>query len=787
MKHIIKLTIILTTLTMVSCGQKAVQKQQPSPPSQPTLTATKSGTPKNIIALNRLAKRTVVEIVSESFLTGDDKYIREASGVIIGKKDSTYYVLTANHISDSDDGLFVVTRSEKPGKRGEVQPLKFIKRYPKEDLAVVAFASLTDYEVAVVGEASLLDDGDGVYVGGWPGAEDSEGFQFTPALVTNPRAGNNLNYQPTVPGEDVSEGMSGGAVLNEAGQLVAIHVGLTRFGGDGDGVLISTFLRMVPSEVEEVLVRGTPVASKSRKRENQTPRISGNATPSPTKKAVLTRNSISTATNIYEVRTFNKTSLHTDNVWSLAISPDGQTIVTGSGDNTIKVWDMATGNLKATLSGHTSWIRSVAISPDGQTIVSGSYDKTIKVWDMAKGNLKATLSGHTDNVNSVAISPDGQTIVSGSDDKTIKVWDLGTGNLKAIIFGHSNQQHLQIAGEIGDRSEEGRALGNLGNAYWSLGEYEKAIEYHQQHLQIARKISDRSEEGRALGSLGMPYFSLGEYEKAIEYYQQHLQIAREIGDRSGESITLGNLGMPYHFLGEYEKAIEYHQQSLQIAREIGNRSGEGRALGNLGVTYKSQGEYEKAIEYHHQSLQIAREIGNRSGESIVLGNLGNAYHSLGEYEKVIEYHHQSLQIAREIGDRPGEGRTLGNLGNAYFFLEEYDKAIEYYRQDLQISREIGNRSEEGIVQLNWGETLLKLEKYAESLEYSQAALGIFQQIGNPHHQAIALKNIAATHQHLGNLDAARQYCDEALAIFTELGVPELKECQELREKLGARH
>ncbi len=79
--------------------------------------------------------------------------------------------------------------------------------------------------------------------------------------------------------------------------------------------------------------------------------------------------------------------------------------------------------------------------------------------------------------------------------------------------------------------------------------------------------------------------------------------------------------------------------------------------------------------------------------------------------------------------------------------------------------------------------MLKLEKYAESLKYSQAALEIFQQIGNPHYQAIALQNIAEAHQHLGNLDAARQYCHEAIAIFTELGVPQLKECQELREEI----
>ncbi|MGK7960696.1 S1 family peptidase, partial [Crocosphaera sp.] len=169
MKHIIKLTIILITFTLVSCGEKAVQNKQSSQPEQPTFVARQPGTPLNPFALNRLAKQTVVEIVSESFLTGGDKYIPTGSGVIIGKKDSTYYVLTANHISDIDDGFSVFIRSEKPGERGEVQSVKFIKRYPREDLAVVAFASLTDYEVAEVGEASQLDDDHQVYVAGWPG------------------------------------------------------------------------------------------------------------------------------------------------------------------------------------------------------------------------------------------------------------------------------------------------------------------------------------------------------------------------------------------------------------------------------------------------------------------------------------------------------------------------------------------------------------------------------------------------------------------------------------------
>ena len=139
---------------------------------------------------------------------------------------------------------------------------------------------------------------------------------------------------------------------------------------------------------------------------------------------------INYATNISEVRTLTG---HSKRVWSVAISPDGQTICSGGDDNNIKVWDLATGRLKATLTGHREWVGSVAISPDGRTVVSGSLDNTIKVWDLATGHLKTTFIGYSGGVYSVAISPDGQTVVSSGGDQTLKVWDLATGHLKTTF------------------------------------------------------------------------------------------------------------------------------------------------------------------------------------------------------------------------------------------------------------------------------------------------------------------------------------------------------------------
>ena len=145
---------------------------------------------------------------------------------------------------------------------------------------------------------------------------------------------------------------------------------------------------------------------------------------------------------LYDTATHKEVALftgHTREVTSVAFSPDGATIASGSRDNTVRLWDAVTGQPKTTLTGHTRQVVSVAYSPDGATIASGGgyNDQTVRLWDAVTGQPKATLMGHTGRVTSVAFSPDGNTLASGSFQE-VRLWDVVTGQPKATLTGHTD-------------------------------------------------------------------------------------------------------------------------------------------------------------------------------------------------------------------------------------------------------------------------------------------------------------------------------------------------------------
>jgi len=142
---------------------------------------------------------------------------------------------------------------------------------------------------------------------------------------------------------------------------------------------------------------------------------------------------------IWEVATGEELrTLTGHSVYSVVYSPDGRYLASGSSDNTIKIWEVATGKKLRTLTGHSDSVESVVYSPDGRYLASGSWDNTIKIWEVATGKKLRTFTGHSNWVWSVVYSPDGRYLASGSSDKTIKIWEVATGKELRTLTGHSD-------------------------------------------------------------------------------------------------------------------------------------------------------------------------------------------------------------------------------------------------------------------------------------------------------------------------------------------------------------
>jgi WD40 repeat protein len=137
---------------------------------------------------------------------------------------------------------------------------------------------------------------------------------------------------------------------------------------------------------------------------------------------------------------------HGKSVTTMAFAPNGRLLLSGSDDNTVKVWDIGTGKELLSFSGHGGGIEAVAVSPDGRyalsaseapiSIRSGEQIATMKLWEIATGKTLRTFSGHAGGVKSVVISPDGRFALSGGDDKRMKLWELSTGRELRSFAGH---------------------------------------------------------------------------------------------------------------------------------------------------------------------------------------------------------------------------------------------------------------------------------------------------------------------------------------------------------------
>ena len=341
---------------------------------------------------------------------------------------------------------------------------------------------------------------------------------------------------------------------------------------------------------------------------------------------------------------------------------------------------------------------------------------------------------------------------------------------KALIINKNifGEEHADVAS----------SYNNLGNDYRHLGQYNEATEYHEKALIINKKIFGEGHVDVALSynNLGNDYQLLGQYSEAKEYHEKALIINKKIfGEEHADvASSYNNLGNDYQLLGQYNEAKEYHEKALIIKKKIlgEEHANVASSYNNLGNDYQLLGQYNEAKEYHEKALIINKKIFGDEHVNVALSynNLGSDYRHLGQYNEAKEYHKKALIIYKKIfgEEHANTASSYNNLGNDYHYLGQYNEAKEFHDKALIISKKSFGEEHAMVASSynNLGNDYQHLGQYNEAKEYHEKAMIIKKKIFGEEHANVALSynNLGNDYQHLGQYYEAREYFEKALII-----------------------
>ncbi len=289
---------------------------------------------------------------------------------------------------------------------------------------------------------------------------------------------------------------------------------------------------------------------------------------------------------------------------------------------------------------------------------------------------------------------------------------------------------LSLFSKIDDNNGITKIWGSIGVVHWSMGDFDKAMEYYGKQLELSRGESNLRQTSIAYSNMGIIEFTRGKHAVAKEYFKSYLNISIELGDLREEAKALGSLGIAYSSEGNYLKTMECLEKELIIERKLGHKAGISVTIGNMGIVFVRQGEYKKAMKCYREHLKLVEELGDRSAIAKVLWNIGLLQMYTGQYKYTEYFFTRSISIDEKLGKTSIIASHITKLGNLYKVLNLHEKAEECYNKSIRLISRTEQREELCKCLFEKADLYFRQKKFEDSKRLNAAAYKIAEEIGN---------------------------------------------------------
>nr|CAD7576569.1 unnamed protein product [Timema californicum] len=339
----------------------------------------------------------------------------------------------------------------------------------------------------------------------------------------------------------------------------------------------------------------------------------------------------------------------------------------------------------------------------------------------------------------------------------------------------------------------------LGNAYFYLGDYLKAMQYHKHDLTLASRmflVSTASVGNARLYSYVPSECKQPLWEMLVSTRMFLVSVSSQCGKSSSllvcsyecKQTVWEMLVSTRMFLVSVSSHCGKCSSLLVCSQTMKDKLGEAKSSGNLGNTLKVMGKFDEAMICCKRHLEIAQELKDKLSEGRALYNLGNIYHAKGKHigrtgqqdpgefpedvrsclQQAVQYYEENLQLMRELNETAAQGRACGNLGNTYYLLGNFKQAIHYHEERLKIAREFGDKAAERRANSNLGNSHIFLGEFDSAADHYKRTLVLAQELGDRAVEAQACYSLGNTYTLLRDYSTAIDYHLRHLIIAQQL-------------------